>query len=521
MNNQWEIEWNSSQLRYGHDMGTVNFMLTKGADLRDINYVLFDAHDDSYEPLIKAVALRDNSHPDIILKEMGLTPEQMMQRGAGKNISQNMQAINAGTRLTDAQAAGQRGNSADYWRSGQYGTAAGNTLAQGAGAAKNVAGAVVGGVAGGVAGAAGAAKNWLSGEQQPGVQNRLGRFMQGVGDTARHGKQAWQAGREDKRQRREGATRRSFLESQQGNMGREEGDSRRRYTPNNRGDALAESQLSDSLSGINERYGQSSGVSPAEGEDTMGAMQSEIRDIGQAQAKPKEGWMTRVKALGNAGRMGATNEGEAADEIAVREAQVEGQMDANPEADEAVSADAPAAEETNQPFTNVPVDTTPPDTGAVIPTPAKPEVPQEPSLGMQSIGTGGMKDTGAAGKRVAGAIDNHEWGEEGSGNFDDHYNSLSQASASATGKVSPKAKASVIAALKSKGYEQAEEIVEAANQGDPEAAKIVEEVKPNQPFENAGVSQTEETQTTPINTLLSEDDYIPDWNMLMKKLNIR
>ena len=67
MNNQWEIEWNSSQLRYGHDMGTVNFMLTKGADLRDINYVLFDAHDDSYEPLIT---------PILFLRKWGLRPNK-------------------------------------------------------------------------------------------------------------------------------------------------------------------------------------------------------------------------------------------------------------------------------------------------------------------------------------------------------------------------------------------------------------------------------------------------------------
>ena len=65
----WEVEWNSSMLKHGRDNGTMEFIFAKGGTLTDLNYVMFGAHDDTWEPLIKAVAERDNSHPDIIRKQ--------------------------------------------------------------------------------------------------------------------------------------------------------------------------------------------------------------------------------------------------------------------------------------------------------------------------------------------------------------------------------------------------------------------------------------------------------------------
>ena len=47
MHNEWEIEWNSSMLKHGQDLGTVEFMISKGANTSDINYVLFNTSDDS------------------------------------------------------------------------------------------------------------------------------------------------------------------------------------------------------------------------------------------------------------------------------------------------------------------------------------------------------------------------------------------------------------------------------------------------------------------------------------------
>ena len=73
----WEIEWNSSMIEHGRDLGTMEFIFTKGGNLSDMNYVMFDVQDNSWEPLIKAVAERDHSHPDIIRKNVPMSTQQM------------------------------------------------------------------------------------------------------------------------------------------------------------------------------------------------------------------------------------------------------------------------------------------------------------------------------------------------------------------------------------------------------------------------------------------------------------
>ena len=70
MVDNWEIEWNSSMMEHGRDLGTMEFIFAKGGTVADMNYVMFDIQDNSWEPLIKAVAERDNSHPDIIRKNV-------------------------------------------------------------------------------------------------------------------------------------------------------------------------------------------------------------------------------------------------------------------------------------------------------------------------------------------------------------------------------------------------------------------------------------------------------------------
>jgi len=74
----WEIEWNSSMIEHGVDLGTMEFIFAKGGNLTDVNYVMLNQHDDTWEPLIKAVAERDNSHPDIIRKNVP-QPQQPQQ----------------------------------------------------------------------------------------------------------------------------------------------------------------------------------------------------------------------------------------------------------------------------------------------------------------------------------------------------------------------------------------------------------------------------------------------------------
>ena len=67
---QWELDWNSSMMQYGVDAGTLEYILAKGGNLSDVNYVMLDQQDDGWEPIIKAIATRDNSHPDIISKQV-------------------------------------------------------------------------------------------------------------------------------------------------------------------------------------------------------------------------------------------------------------------------------------------------------------------------------------------------------------------------------------------------------------------------------------------------------------------
>ena len=68
---QWELDWNSSMMQYGVDAGTLEYILAKGGNLSDVNYVMLDSQqDDGWEPIIKAIAERDNSHPDIIRKQV-------------------------------------------------------------------------------------------------------------------------------------------------------------------------------------------------------------------------------------------------------------------------------------------------------------------------------------------------------------------------------------------------------------------------------------------------------------------
>ena len=104
MVNNWEIEWNSSMIQHGRDTGTMEFIFAKGGNLSDMNYVMFDVQDNSWEPLIKAVAERENSHPDIIRKEaeqqqpfMANRNQQAAQPFMGTAVTSPHQAQNNST----------------------------------------------------------------------------------------------------------------------------------------------------------------------------------------------------------------------------------------------------------------------------------------------------------------------------------------------------------------------------------------------------------------------------------------
>ena len=72
MNIEDEIEWNSSMMNDGVILGTMEYMYKKGHTLQESNYVLFDDSDTSYAPILKAMSSVNQTHPDILLKEMVL-----------------------------------------------------------------------------------------------------------------------------------------------------------------------------------------------------------------------------------------------------------------------------------------------------------------------------------------------------------------------------------------------------------------------------------------------------------------
>ena len=68
MNIENEIEWNSHIIKSGRVLGTYEWMMSKGYDLHEINYVVWDTIDNTWEPLAKAIGKATQQHPDILLK---------------------------------------------------------------------------------------------------------------------------------------------------------------------------------------------------------------------------------------------------------------------------------------------------------------------------------------------------------------------------------------------------------------------------------------------------------------------
>jgi hypothetical protein len=220
MVNDWEIEWNSSMIQHGVDLGTMEFIFAKGGNLSDVNYVMLDQQDNSWEPLIKAVAERDNSHPDIIRKNVPFSTQQMQGQqpqqlfGVDRQQFQPAMPLQAGgvgtaattpkqarqllavNRINQAQgrleAGGNRGR--DMAATGQrmrglaQGTKniatekVGPALGAAAGGAYNIAGKGMSAASRGIKGAG----RFLA-DKFPGAKQRMGNFMQGARDVAQHG----------------------------------------------------------------------------------------------------------------------------------------------------------------------------------------------------------------------------------------------------------------------------------------------------------------------------------------------
>ena len=84
-----EIEWNSHIIKSGRVFGTYDWMISKGYNLEEINYVVFDTIDDTWEPLAKAVGKATQQHPDILLKN---AMRDALQQDQATQFQQRMQA---------------------------------------------------------------------------------------------------------------------------------------------------------------------------------------------------------------------------------------------------------------------------------------------------------------------------------------------------------------------------------------------------------------------------------------------
>ena len=209
----WEIEWNSSMMEHGRDAGTMEYIFAKGGTLRDFNYVLLNQNDDTWEPLIKAVAERDNSHPDIIRKQApyGVTQDfRAAQPYAGTAVQSPRQARRQYKTQQTMQGLDnyeQNPSARNAMQAGLYGAAAGHAAANTgralmSGASKAGSGMAAGAqrAGSGMAAGAGKAKDFMS-RKFPGVRQRMGNFVQGVGDTARHGMDALLGEKDEKGKR--------------------------------------------------------------------------------------------------------------------------------------------------------------------------------------------------------------------------------------------------------------------------------------------------------------------------------
>ena len=356
----WEIEWNSSMIEHGRDLGTMEFIFKKGGNLSDMNYVMFDVQDNSWEPLIKAVAERDHSHPDIIRKNVPMSTQQMQgqqqqqqpffmdnsQQGAlpfmgtGARSPREMNRLyNAAQRAADLQNYGQNPTAMNALRAGKYGTAAGKGLAsagrkimEGARGAndymRNTAGPKMKEMAGRGMEAAGrgmeAAKDMggramagakdmggraLEAFKQSGIGDRMKNFMSGAGraiSDLRHLPEAAKQSYNQMRAAGEDEARRSALEGGLGRGQRELDDAERRFVPGSQGFDRNMNQARGSTSqGLSRDFnvtpqlhtrGKNKGKPKESVED---AMRREIQEIGARRAEPKESFFAGMRRRGD------------------------------------------------------------------------------------------------------------------------------------------------------------------------------------------------------------------------------
>ena len=390
-------------IQHGRDMGTMEFIFAKGGTVADMNYVMFDVQDNSWEPLIKAVAERDNSHPDIIRKQaaqqqiFGMPNEQFRPAvpAAGTAIAPNPRAVKQANRAMRSAQAGQNvrdGSTGlgDLAGAGFYGQAAMQ-------AGKNIMGAgskAVGATADAMGRAYGGAKEMtgqagraamdaggraLTAVKDSGMGERMKNFMgaagRGISDL-RHApaaaKQSYMQGRAG----REDNARRSALESGLSRGQRENDTASRRLVP---GSANYDTQMDREKAMTSQGLARDYNITPQTNDDGQAtqsiedAMRNEVKEIGDRRAQPQEGFMAGMKRRGDErrGAKGAQQAAYAPSNIAEEEVAT-----GSPEAEAAANADAvplPDLSDLNIDMSDAIEEAPPQDPQAGPPTPVEPE----------------------------------------------------------------------------------------------------------------------------------------------------
>ena len=360
-------------MEHGRDLGTMEFIFAKGGTVADMNYVMFDVQDNSWEPLIKAVAERDNSHPDIIRKEAGQLQQQQQQGALGVPqgftpgvavnpqmvVAANPRAVKQANRAMRSAQQGQNvrdgsTNVGDLAGAGFYGQAAmqaGKNIFQGMKQRREDRRA---------ARAADTSK-------EGGMRQRMGNFMGKVGEglsNLRHAPAAAKQSFRDSRGRREDEARRNTLETGLGRGSKIEAETERRMVP---GSQNFDTNMDRARGAINQQLARDYNINvptDSEGNPTMtaqDAMRDEIKRIGDRRAQPQKTFFQSMKEMGDERRAGnqAQKEGAAyapSNVVPEEEPQPPAMPKApTPEAERAADTDiVPKEEERESPFNFVP-----------------------------------------------------------------------------------------------------------------------------------------------------------------------
>ena len=580
---QWELDWNSSMIKYGEDAGTLEYILAKGGNLSDVNYVMLDQQDSGWEPIIKAIAERDNSHPDIIRKQtqnpmFGINPQTFqgavpVNLGGGqqtaatnkrevRNLLGAQRVNQANQNIEAAQAAGQAPRGRDYAQTGQrlrglvqgaknigrevlspayYGA----TDAMGRGIDR--AGPAMAGAAKKVGGAVAGAGRFLA-EKFPGVKERMGNFVQGVGDVARYGREAYRGAKDESAARRQSESRRGALEGALGRMDTEMDKINRRYPENS---PTSGTSRRAAIQDLANRYGKNFNIDSSKG-NVQDAMRAESESLNVGLQTSPRGTIGRALDMGRdkressrirdeLGALGLGQQPQAETEnVSLPEettAAVEEQMEqASPEANTSSMTDAKPEE---QSIAGMPT-TEEPEAPSPVPTAAPPQQEEASIAGMPTTAdnnstTGTFTGQDMAPMTSADALKYYDdniashYGAEGAGQeygSKDRRRQMARIHAgeedfkpdSFPGRGQGLAASNMLQSLgiemvqlgHAEDQQEAEEIIEDAQQGDAEASKKVQDTQNKVPAVKVGTPK-----------LLSEDRLDSQWDALLKRLEVR